>query len=288
MLLPRLGTTPISWGFVGGGRWGVDLSATRVLAEAAAVGVRGIEAGVPSFLPADTGAARALLDEHGLVAVAAPISGVFHEPSLLAGTLTAAETAATRLGALGGLVAMSVPKRGDLALGETPDASTWARLVDGLAQLDDVLARHGVVQALHPHVNSLIETAADMERLASTSSVGWTLDIAHVACGGMDPASFAAALGDRIRHVHVKDCHLELGTAMVHHQVPFDQAVSDGVFVALGDGDLDLPAIVAALPRTPWWIIEQDRALASEPAPGTGPITDVRRSLAYLEALLAA
>ena len=55
----RLATTPISWGVVGGGRWGVDLPTDRVLDEMSDLGFSACEIGVPSFLPDDVGEARA-------------------------------------------------------------------------------------------------------------------------------------------------------------------------------------------------------------------------------------
>ena len=47
----RLATTPISWGFVGGGRWGVDLPTDRVLGEMAELGFTAVEAGVRASCP---------------------------------------------------------------------------------------------------------------------------------------------------------------------------------------------------------------------------------------------
>ncbi len=64
------------------GGWGVDLPTDRVLDEMSALGFSASEIGVPSFLPDDAGEARALLDRHGMRAIAGAQSVVMHEPSV--------------------------------------------------------------------------------------------------------------------------------------------------------------------------------------------------------------
>ena len=86
----RLATTPISWGVVGGGSWGVDLPTDRVLDEMSDLGFSASEIGVPSFLPDDAGEARALLDRHGMRAVAGAQWVVMHEPSVAGAELASA------------------------------------------------------------------------------------------------------------------------------------------------------------------------------------------------------
>ena len=282
----RLATTPISWGVVGGGRWGVDLATDRVLDEMSDLGFSAAEIGVPSFLPDDAGEARALLDRHGMQAVAGAQSLVMHEPSVAGAELASARHMAARLAMLGADVMMTVPKRADLAVGERLDRDGWQRVFAMFAAIDDVLAEHGLRQALHPHVGSLVEDAADMETVLEGSSVGWCFDTAHVASGGLDPVAFAATC-PRINHFHLKDARLDLGRAMVSHEVDFPDAIRREVFVPLGDGDLPIPEIVAAMAGRDdvWWVLEQDQAVPVEPAAGEGPCRAVRRSLDFLATL---
>jgi len=280
----RLATTPISWGFVGGGRWGVDLPTARVLSEMADLGFTATEAGVPAFLPADVGEARALLEAHGLRVVAGAQPFVGHEPSQAADTLAAARAGAERLHALGADVMMTVPKRGDLPVGERLHTDGWRRVFAAFAQIDDILAEMGMRQALHPHVDSLVETAEDMTTVLEGCDVGWCFDTAHVASGGMDPVAFATS-GPTINHLHLKDTHLELGRQMVEHEVGFADAIRRAVFVPLGEGDLPIAEIVAALGGRDdvWWVLEQDQAVADDSSPG--PTAGVARSLAFLDSL---
>lgn len=282
----RLATTPISWGFIGGDRWGVDLPPSRILDEMAGAGFRATECGVPSFLPADPGEARAMMDARGMRLIAGAQSFVLHDPAQADAALAATRAGAARLAALGADVMMTVPKRGGLPNGETPDAVAWRHVFAMFRAVDDILAGHGLRQALHPHTDSLVETRADMETVLEGCDVGWCFDSAHVASGGMDPVEFARTC-PTINHVHLKDAHLDLGARMVDHRVGFDEAIRRKVFVALGDGDLPIADIVGALDGRDdvWWVLEQDQAVPTMPADGDGPIVDVRRSLAYLASL---
>jgi sugar phosphate isomerase/epimerase len=70
------------------------------------------------------------------------------------------------------------------------------------------------------------------------------LDVYWTQLAGVDPAAVARDLGDRVRFLHVKD-----GPAT---------AASDAM-VAVGNGSLDIPAILDANPAVAWHIVELDR-----------------------------
>jgi inosose dehydratase len=282
----RLATTPISWGYVGGNRWGVDLSPERVLGEMADSGFRATEAGVPGFLPDDVGAARALLDRFGLRPIAGPVSFLAHVPQAVDESLTRVRAAADRLAALGADVLMTVPKRGELGPADRLDPVTWRRVLDVLARVEGICNERGLHQAVHPHVGSLVETQDDMEIVLADERIGWCLDTAHVASGGADPVDFVAAAGARIHHFHLKDADLDLGRRMVSHEVPFDDAIKARVFRPLGQGDLDIGAVIDAMARRDdvWWVLEQDQACPEVPAPGDGPLLDALASRNFFEA----
>jgi inosose dehydratase len=250
------------------------------------LGFRATEAGVPAFLPADPGEARAMLDAKGMRIIAGAQSFVLHEPSQAEDALAATRAGAARLHALGADILMSVPKRGDLPVGETLDDDGWRHVFEMFRAVDDVVAEFGLRQALHPHVDSLVETADDMTRVLDGSDVGWCFDTAHIASGGMDPVEFARSC-PHIHHVHLKDADVDLGAQMVRHEVGFDDAIRRGVFVPLGDGDLPIADIVTALGGRDdvWWVLEQDQAVPTLPAAGEGPARAVARSLAIARTL---
>ncbi len=86
------------------------------------------------------------------------------------------------------------------------------------------------------------------------------VDVYWAKVGGTDPAALLAALGDRAAFLHVKDGPAdEPGSAMV----------------AVGDGAIDVPGVLAAAPAARWHIVELDRC-------DTDMETAVARSHDYL------
>ena len=89
----------------------------------------------------------------------------------------------------------------------------------------------------------------------------------------------------RIGHVHLKDVRATLATAVRAGRLSLIAATRRGVFRPLGRGDVDIAGVVGHLERagyTGWYTLEQDTTLDEAPAPGEGPIADVRESVAYL------
>ncbi len=67
----------------------------------------------------------------------------------------------------------------------------------------------------------------------------------------------------------------------------YTEAVAAGMYRPLGQGDIDIAAIVRALESAGydgWYVMEQDTILAGEPT-GEGPVVDVRTSIAFLRSL---
>jgi inosose dehydratase len=67
------------------------------------------------------------------------------------------------------------------------------------------------------------------------------------------------------------------------------QAVQAGLFRPLGLGDAGIEPLVRLLAERGydgWAVLEQDTAITGEePAPGSGPISDVIASLAFLDGI---
>ena len=92
----------------------------------------------------------------------------------------------------------------------------------------------------------------------------------------------------RFYHVHVKDVRLDLARDVQAGRLGYTDAVRQGIYTPLGEGDVDFAAVVAALDAvgfTGWYVLEQDTVLTAEPPAGDGPVHDVRRSLEYLRSL---
>ena len=163
------------------------------------------------------------------------------------------------------------------------DDDGWRRVARHLSEIERLVAQHGLTLALHPHVGTQVETAADVERMLELTEVGWCLDTGHLLIGGVDPAEFARRHGERVVHVHLKDVDM----AVARRQLPLVQGVQAGLFRPLGDGDVRIDEVLDGLDGYErWLVLEQDTALTGEEPPvGSGPVTDVRRSIEYLQRL---
>jgi inosose dehydratase len=113
---------------------------------------------------------------------------------------------------------------------DPPRDSEYERLGAGLEKVVEIGRRQGLTPSFHPHMSTIVETAEQLERTLAHTSISVCPDTGHVLLGGDDPAALIRAHADRIRYVHIKDVDLETGE-----------------FVPLGQGALDLPAVMDAL-----------------------------------------
>jgi inosose dehydratase len=287
----RLAGAPISWGVCEVPGWGRQLAPERVLAEMAGLGLRATELGPTGYLPADPPALRTLLDRHGLALVGGFVPLVLHEPSPAAARSVADAAAATleRFGAdvfLAAIVMDAAWSR-PVAL----DDSGWARVAAHLEEIQAIVAAHGLTLAVHPHWGTLVESAAEVERLlAAAPGVRWCLDTGHLALGGSEPAAFAADHADRIAHVHLKDVDAAVAGRLRAGELTLVSAVQAGLFRPLGQGDAGIEDVIRRLDRQGyggWLVLEQDTAITTgdEPPVGRGPVDDVRASIEFLNTL---
>jgi inosose dehydratase len=279
--MERLAAAPISWGVCEVPGWGHQLAPERVFGEMAALGVRATELGPIGYLPFDPAAIREQLDRHGLRLVGGFVPLVLHEPEL---DCAEAERIAAVLAAAGAEVftAAVVADQGWSPPHELDD-DAFRRMAHHLAEVEQRVAEHGLTLALHPHVGTQVETAADVDRMLTLSDVGWCLDTGHLLIGGVDPVEFARHHGDRVVHVHLKD--VDMGVA--RRGLSLVQAVQAGLFRPLGAGDVRVGEVLEGLDGYErWLVLEQDTALTGEEPPvGSGPVTDVRTSIEYLKSL---
>jgi inosose dehydratase len=141
---------------------------------------------------------------------------------------------------------------------------------------------------LHPHVGTLVEGPDEVRQVLENSSVPLCLDTGHLLIGGTDPLELAAEVPRRIVHVHLKDVDSEMA-ASVRAGSSYTQAVAAGMYKPLGQGDVGIAGILASLEGAGYggyYVMEQDTILGAEPPAGSGPVDDVRASLAFLRAAL--
>jgi inosose dehydratase len=294
MTLPglKIAAAPISWGVCEVPGWGRVLDSERVLGEMSSLGLAATELGPPGYLPEEPASLGALLSEHGLRLVGGFLAVVLHDPAQRWSTMDDAEDVVELLAAVGAEVLVLAAATGldgyDLRPSLT-DAQ-WEALVDTAARIADLAARNGLRTVLHPHVGTCVETEAEVERFLADSELPLCLDTGHLLIGGTDPIELAKRHPDRIGHVHLKDVRVAIAEVVRAGQITYTHAVGAGMYVPLGDGDVDVPALVRVLTAagyTGWYVLEQDTALSGDStAEDDRPRRDVARSLAHLTATL--
>lgn len=147
------------------------------------------------------------------------------------------------------LVATALRVAADLG---APVVSCWSGVlppsatpVDGLERMDravtallPVAGSTGVTLALEPEPGMFLERVGDvvglLDRFGRPPTLGLTVDVGHLVCSEDDePAAVIRSVGQVLRNVQVDD--MRRG---VHEHLPF------------GEGELDLPAALAALADT--------------------------------------
>ena len=281
----RLAAAPISWGVCEVPGWGHQLAPERVFGEIASLGLRATELGPIGYLPFEPAAIRERLDRHGLRLVGGFVPLVLHQRSL---DTAEAERVAGVLAAAGAEVFNAAVVADESWSPPLPlDDDAWRRVARHLAEVERLVGQYGLTLALHPHVGTQVEAAADVERMLELSETGWCLDTGHLLIGGVDPAAFARRHGDRVVHVHLKDVDDAVAARLRRGELSLVQAVQAGLFRPLGAGDVRIDAVLDGLDGYErWLVLEQDTALTGEEPPvGSGPVTDVRTSIEYLHSL---
>ena len=166
------------------------------------------------------------------------------------------------------------------------DADAWDALLTGLDDVDAVVADHGVSQVLHPHVDTSIEQADELDRFLDGCAVALCLDTGHLTIGGADPVAIAERHADRIGLVHLKD--VDGAAAQRLGELGLMGATQAGLFPPLGDGIVPIARVIETLIEgnyNGWYVLEQDVAITGVPLPGEGPVLGVARSIEYLRSL---
>ncbi|CAN3129934.1 sugar phosphate isomerase/epimerase [Mycobacterium sp. smrl_JER01] len=285
----KIAGAPISWGVCEVPGWGYQLSSERVLTEMRQAGLTATELGPEGFLPTDTVELVRLLGGHGLECVGGFVPVVLyrddHDPADdLAGPLES-------LVAAGAGVVVLAASTGMDGYDERPvlDETQWATMLSNLDRLAAMVAARGLTAVLHPHVGTMVETRAEVDRVLAGSTVPLCLDTGHLLIGGTDPLALTMEVPQRIRHAHLKDVDAGLAAKVQSGELTYTQAVAAGMYVPLGAGDVDIVGIVKTLEDNGfdgWYVMEQDQILDAEPGTGSGgsgPLGDVLASVAYLQ-----
>ena len=289
MSTPKIAGAPISWGVCEVPGWGHQLSAERVLREMSIAGLTATELGPKGYLPTEPARLTSLLSSHGLKCAGTFAPVVLHDAARdpvedIVGRLDVLNACGAEV-----LVLAAATGTGGYDSRPTLDDAHWNAIFTNLDRLADAAARRGLLVVLHPHVGTMVETPDDLERVLTGSSVRLCLDTGHLLIGGTDPVELVRAVPERIAHVHLKDVDQALAARVTAGDLTYMQAVAQRMYTPLGQGDVDIAAIVTALRENGfdgWFVLEQDTILDAEPVEG-GPLDDVIASLNHLQTVLA-
>ena len=153
--------------------------------------------------------------------------------------------------------------------GKTDDEESMGQCIDSLGRLADMAGRYGVTLCVKAHVGCAVyNTPTSLRALEAITSPAFGLDMdpSHVHRAGENPVEAIAAVVDRIKHVHVRDCKGRergpgrpemqangrgdidlLGYIRVLHENGYDGPVDLEV---IGAKEYELPACVAIAAET--------------------------------------
>lgn len=214
---------------------------------------------------------RALLAEHGLEFVALSSGSIRVDGSEPAAMIDAHVRNARFLREAGGRYLQLTVDRPAARAVTDADYAAAGRL---LAEIGRRIADLGIPLGFHPHMGSLAERPAELDRImeaADPRHVRLLLDVAHYQQGGGDPAGAIRRYRDRLLFLHVKD-------------VRSSPAAGGYQFVELGAGRVNVREIFAALRDVSfggWAIVELD----SVPEPARSPKDSAAISKRYLASI---
>ncbi|OEU98499.1 xylose isomerase [Streptomyces qinglanensis] len=137
----------------------------------------------------------------------------------------------------------------------------WEGFAADVQRAADRCRERGLEPVFHPHLGTAVETPAETRLLLSRTDVSLCLDTGHWWLAGGDPVAAVAEFGPRIRQVHLKDADRAVHERVRRAGGDLWAVVAAGGFPALGEGDIDLPAVLAALRAADyggWLVVEQD------------------------------
>jgi inosose dehydratase len=249
----------------------------RVLGAISDAGYEGVDLGPPGYL-GEGDQLRERLDAHELDLVGGFVPIAFSERERWkAGWAALHETlelfeAANAAGArpvlcdAGGPERIANPGRGGEERWLRLDRGRWRTLVDGVARTAELARERGFEPVFHHHTSTYVESMSEIERFLEETDVPLLLDSGHLLVAGGDPLQALSDWGERIELIHVKDVRLDVLTTVKQERADTLTAWRRGLFCALGEGDVDLPAFCAGVEDVGydgWVVVEQDRVLVN-------------------------
>jgi inosose dehydratase len=258
--------------------WSRSTPEEQVLSEIAQAGYEGVPASSRGGRsPEET---LALLDQYGLKPAPGYLGASFWDKEQEAEILERAEALAefgqgvglTELyvaaGGFEGYVGRLGKNRrevaGHVGRADMMTDAEFAQFAATLNKVGEITLAKGVRSCFHNHVGSTIETREEIDRLFSLvdrSLVFQGPDIGHLAWAGVDPVAFCRDYADDIKTMHIKDIDPEVLARGVAAEWDYGTFSDNGIFIELGEGMVDFPAIFRILEGADydgWIIVETD------------------------------
>jgi inosose dehydratase len=273
----RIGHTALTWDVLNR----PDQLAVAIT-DCASLGYQGIETGGRVFdwwERERPGELRRLLEEAGLTLVCLFQSGAWTDPAAVTGLLDDGERWAGAVAGAGGEVLMLVP--GPRQAETAADDAGFEQMAETMNRVGRMSRASGVTAAMHPHWGTVVETAAEIDRLLELLDpdlVGFAPDTGQIAKGGADPLTLVERWVSRVRYVHLKD----LSPRWEEMRRRGELLRSPAGYAALGQGVLELRPVIETLNRAGYrgWLMAE---LDEVDYPARDAATQAR---AYLEQTL--
>ena len=306
----RIANAPCSWGTLEfEGLSGERIAYEQMLDELRETGYVGSELGDWGYMPTEPAVLKAELVKRNLAMLGAFVPVALKDPDAYAGgeadtlkvaRLLAAVADTKVAGQLPFLILADAngtdPVRTRYAGRVTPEMglslAEWKTFASGAERIARAVRdKTGLPTAFHHHCAGYVETPEEIARFLGMTDpglLGLVFDTGHCLYGsgsvdGMVVQDMLNRFGERILHVHFKDCQPQVAEEARTEGWDYFTAVQHGVFCELGLGSVPFAAIAEQLRMhgyRGWIVVEQDVL------PGMGsPRASAQRNRAYLRTI---
>ena len=162
------------------------------------------------------------------------------------------------------------------------DDAAWKQFAEGVEMAVSLCRERGYEATFHHETGTRIEAPWEIEKVLELTSIGLCLDTGHLLLGGGDPVRAMRDWRQRVNHLHLKDARRSVVEGIVREAAPVAEIWRRRAFCRLGEGDLDVEAMLEQLrdSYSGWIVVEQDVL----PEAGGAAAADQRANRAYLAA----
>ncbi len=295
----RVANAPCSWGVLEFESTASAPGYAQVLDEIARSGYAGTELGDWGFMPTQPDRLRDALAARRLALLGAFVTLDLRRAETFADGIAVAVRTAQLMSAAGAMqpfivlsdVTATDPERtrcaGRIAQRQSLSDRQWDVAAQGVtAVAQAVHDATGLRTVFHHHCAAFVETPREVDALMTRTDaalVGLCLDTGHITYGGGSPLDLLRRYGNRVWHVHFKDCEPVIAERARTDGWDYLAAIRHGLFCELGRGSVDFHSVLEDLRARDyqgWIVVEQDVL----PSLGS-PLASATRNREYLRSL---